>query len=1117
MSINEVMNWTVNLEANTSQFMKDLNDAAKGINVEFDNKGLVKSFARAQGDIQKLLSDTVSAGATAGFSNANIKGLKNKLKPISEEIETSLKSIFDLQVKGSTEAAKNWSQAAKDIHAKAIETERMKMNEAERRFKLEKKSTDRLIKRRATARQDADRLEDRNASERAKDWMESIGGSFAKLKSGDLAGVLSGAGKGATARGVGMQDKAAAAGEAGGMMGKMGGLMAKIGPIIAGIGAVVGGFAALAAVVMLVDAAVKGLNKTMLDSGVAGADMASQFNQLGDTMDNIRKSATRSFGFNQIWGVSGKDHLEILGAFNAAGQTIHEMGTEMDRLRQYTQAALTYSKLLGLSTQEVSSSMASYMEELGLTLQGVQGRFSNITSAAKESGFGVKRFFNMVLQATSGMSMYNVRLEEAAGLLIQLGDILGEKMGGDFLQTLTQGFKQEGTQDRIKKTMTTGVDLSSRILRKDAVYAAEEFQRKVAELTEAEGGPAVQALLKASGLEGLEGEDFAKKVGSMSPDDLALLQEKLRQTGSAGAGLSRSLRDVGSLGKSFKGGLAGTQAARSSAGAGATLFLKLNEMNRLLGPLQDIDMSSEAGMRQMMAFEQQTGISGEEAMKLSETGKAMEAKFQLMQEAQGGTAADRAAFNDAAGKEFGIALDEATGKAFRQDADGNRVGSEIKNLEDFFIGIGSNLIGWEPSQIAEDILLAQEIASNTTDIASILERGIEWLLTGIYDTVKIIAGFMGAGLDKSEKAAKSEAIEILSEQANAAADQVRAYQKEIDALKDKRRTADSSEYAGIDAEIAGKEGLRDDAGIGASSLRRQLRSVQRINDKKGFFDWDKASDFTGNADRMDAPGRRADYEKTYGEGWEDKYVEELRRLAVAADPSLGDQTTDILGYESDAMFDAMNAIDPEWVGSGENVAARWMDDDRAVDWDELEAEARAADDQRTGDQTTDLEAAFDKQTDDLDRSADERERDALQQQVAGLINESGFKGDVDRAAAGILGGNPGSVAMGAEMPGGGTLFDALAAIGDQDVMRAALRGNRPANDFLMQIGAGGRVKFAQRINSADTVTATASKPGGPIQSSGRKGSGGSTVVINSFGNAAEVVRGIQAAVAAGVV
>jgi hypothetical protein len=1083
MSINEVMNWTVNLEANTSQFMKDLNDAAKGIKPEFDNKGLVKSFARAQGDIQKLLSDTVSAGATAGLSSANIKGLKHKLKPISEEIETSLKSIFDLQVKGSTEAAKNWGVAVKNAHAKAIAGEKIKLEGAERRFKLEKKVTDRLIKRRATARQDADRLEDRNASERAKDWMESIGGSFAKLKSGDLAGVLSGAGKGATARGVGMQDKAAAAGDAGGMMGKLGGLMSKIGPIIAGIGAVVAGFAALAAMVVLVDGAVKGLNKTMMDSGVAGADLASQFNQLGTTMDDIRKSATRSFGFNQIWGVSGKDHLEILGAFNAAGQTIHEMGTEMDRLRQYTQAALTYSKLLGLSTQEVSSSMASYMEELGLTLQGVQGRFSNITSAAKESGFGVKRFFNMVLQATSGMSMYNVRLEEAAGLLIQLGDILGEKMGGDFLQTLMQGFKQEGTQDRIKKTMTTGVDLSSRILRKDAVYAAEEFQRKVAELTEAEGGPAVQALLKASGLEGLEGEAFAKKVGSMSSDERGMLQEKLRQTGSAGAGLSRSLRDVGTLGKSFRGDLGGAQAARSSAGAGATLFLKLNEMNRLLGPLQDIDTTD---MKRMMAFEQQTGISGEEVRKLQETGLAMEAKFRLMQEAQGGTAADREAFNAKAGEEFGIVLDKVTGQAFRKDADGNRVGSEIKNMEDFFIGIGSNLIGGEETQIAEDILLAQEIAKNTTDLASILERGVEWFLSGIYDTVKIIAGLMGGGLSADEKASKGEAVAALSERADAAQEEAYALQRTIDGLKAERRTADPVRQAEIDSEIERSADQQTGAGIRAKAFKRQLRSVQRMQTGGGFFGLDKdKGDFMAKAARDDLGARKEDVKAT-GEGWEDLWSEQVMGVALEATPGLGHQT----GPYDQRLQDAMFRLDPESV---------------------------RYDDQRSMDELAVQQTQLQRLAADIEAGNRAISKEATQDEVAALLAAAGIEGDHGRMAGQLLGGRiPTGLDLKAQMPGGGSLGDKLLLSGSPEMSEAVLKGSM-ANDFLMQIGAGGRVKFAQRINSADTVTATASKPGGPIQSSGRKGSGGSTVVINSFGNAAEVVRGIQAAVAAGVV
>ena len=70
-------------------------------------------------------------------------------------------------------------------------------------------------------------------------------------------------------------------------------------------------------------------------------------------------------------------------------------------------------------------------------------------------------------------------------------------------------------------------------------------------------------------------------------------------------------------------------------------------------------------------------------------------------------------------------------------------------------------------------------------------------------------------------------------------------------------------------------------------------------------------------------------------------------------------------------------------------------------------------------------------------------------------------------------------------------------------------------DMLLHIGEGGRVKFAQRIDRADQVTATATKPGGAVARS-KGGAGAAGVVINSFGNSAEMIRGIQAAVAAGI-
>ena len=48
---------------------------------------------------------------------------------------------------------------------------------------------------------------------------------------------------------------------------------------------------------------------------------------------------------------------------------------------------------------------------------------------------------------------------------------------------------------------------------------------------------------------------------------------------------------------------------------------------------------------------------------------------------------------------------------------------------------------------------------------------------------------------------------------------------------------------------------------------------------------------------------------------------------------------------------------------------------------------------------------------------------------------------------------------------------------------------RAAKDFLMQIGEGGQIKFAQRIDRGDQVTALASKAGGAVQSAGRGGGG----------------------------
>jgi hypothetical protein len=150
----------------------------------------------------------------------------------------------------------------------------------------------------------------------------------------------------------------------------------------------------------------------------------------------------------------------------------------MQRYTRATEIALTYSRLLGEDAKSIAEAMANYVEDLGADLEYVGKAFSNITTMAMESGFGVKRFYGMVLQATSGMSMYNVRLEEAGGLLIRIGRILGSKVGGDFLATLGKGFVDESMQDRFRRVLLTGRGRTQEAYTQTAADTGQDFLNK---------------------------------------------------------------------------------------------------------------------------------------------------------------------------------------------------------------------------------------------------------------------------------------------------------------------------------------------------------------------------------------------------------------------------------------------------------------------------------------------------------------------------------------------------------------------------------------------------------------------------------------------------------------
>lgn len=1189
MAINDVMGLTLDISANTDKFCKDLQRAAANVSLDFDPKPMVKRFSRAQKDIQGILANSVAAAATAGFDRMKIDGFRKKMAGTAEAIEKQLDVVFKKQLemrsKGITEERKI-----------ALATEQDKLRELKKRLSLEKKTVEENIEKQKKAVEEAERLAKRGRAQAAKemaevgeDFAKGIEGAFSRIKGGDVGGLLKGVGGGASKAGKGMQlraDAMKAAGKGGGMakmLGSLGGMLAKIGPAIAAIGAIAAGIGAVVAIAVAADSAMKGLNKTLMDSGVSGADLANEFGILGNTMDRIRSTFTDSFTFNRIWGTTAKDHLEILGAYASAGLTFKEMtqgvksaGEEMSRLKEYTVAALTYSKLLGMSTQEVSGTMASYMEELGLTLDGVRKRFSNIIVAAKESGFSTKRFFNMILQATSGMSMYNVRLEEAAGLLINLGRILGEKMGGDFLQNLMKGFKDESTTDRIKKTMTTGVGYSLKILKEDAMKSSEEFVRKLDELG-TKNADAQKGMTELLGKYNVStdpkkmAQDLAKL--NQDPKKMAALLAKSR---ALDPGMGRMLANLSNKSTAFQGGLGGAQAARQFAGGNASLLLQLSEMRKVAKGkrLDQIDLKD---MKMRAAWENITGKSGEESLKLFEVGRDFAGRQEALSEAQAQIKAADAAgdtekakslsaeFNKQFGEKFGVILDES-GNRFKAVLDPSGRVDEFaslagKKLADTFEALvmsqGDEVKGKEEQKVAEDILLAQEIAGNTTDMAKILEQGIEWLLSKIYNAVQYIASFFGKEeFEDEEKAALGKAQGEIMDKLVEDKTQIRAQQTAIKDLERRKRTASDEEKAEMDVEIKERKTKIDQLSGRSAVYSAAGRELGRMDAEYAYQFKQGDEDMDAEA-LIGAAATKPSVRKAIAEGvkklkphvdvakhakeardWEEhgKAVTAgtyrpwtlTRHIAKGEAKEYGQRREDQVfsGYSHDffglpssvrgvdsSMFSAFEFKDmPASVGGGKKaLTTPELVGEKLYIKKEDESTKAAERRQKAGEKAE--EKGKVKLAKDIVEGIAKSKKEDETKELAALLGSYGEvggyetllgKAELIRAGKRAPGFDPNRiVGAGPDGKGGQRLGDLLLQSGKTGKGAGVLKKSDKAKDYMVHIDSSGRVVSAQKVTAGDTMYAATMGGGAMSQATrvagrSRGGGGGTTIVQHIY-------------------
>jgi len=327
--------------------------------------------------------------------------------------------------------------------------------------------------------------------------MKSKGSSLSQLGAG-LATKGAAAGPGIKGKGLEML---------GGAMKGIGGMMAKAGPMmqtLAQLGPILSMTAgALVSVVKLIvdaEAKAKEFQKELLASASTGefltknaqnANMA--YMDLAQTVTDLRDSAF-NLKQNLAWGTTSKDHLAFRNVLTQEGVSIARMADEFERAKKegkftgdaveyygsQTAVAVAYARNFGVALNEITSFQTHMMVELGSSFSDVQHEFSNMATAAGGSGMAMNKFFAIMRGVSSDLSLYNMRMEDAVGLLNKLGKVMSPQNAQKFMGTLMQGFKNMGRLDRLRMTLLAGEGKTRQVFEKDAKRRETALAEKLA-------------------------------------------------------------------------------------------------------------------------------------------------------------------------------------------------------------------------------------------------------------------------------------------------------------------------------------------------------------------------------------------------------------------------------------------------------------------------------------------------------------------------------------------------------------------------------------------------------------------------------------------------------------
>lgn len=444
--------------------------------------------------------------------------------------------------------------------------------------------------------------------------------SLDKLKSGDLTGIskaIFGGGAKLALKASKFQGAKSAAAGAGGDAEAAAALASSakmLGTVAVGLGGVAAAVGVVIALLVAADDRQKELNKTILEgSGIADWSYGSSSNAAAELAAHLEEVSDASRRMSYEFGGDAKEYAAAFSALQAGGLTFKEMNRTGNNALTTIRNITTDARAMGLSLTEAAQTYGELNDTFGLGQDQIHERFMEIASAAAYSTMGTKRFFTAVSQATSGMALYNVRMEEAAELLAITSKILGGADASDFIKSLTKGFTEETYQESLKRVLIAGKkdvrDVFSGEVSRAAKAFAKDFGKQAPMLQQALADSGSTLDVSVFG----DSTKLTSTMAAMTNEDRSALIYELQETRTdEGRAMALQIQELDRLIKATEGGYGSMLRGLDVMGMQGKMAL----MFQRLGD-DDNKRISQLSAEQLIAYSETSGLSRDQIMKLS--------------------------------------------------------------------------------------------------------------------------------------------------------------------------------------------------------------------------------------------------------------------------------------------------------------------------------------------------------------------------------------------------------------------------------------------------------------------------------------------------------------------